>query len=280
MKTLTENQISDLERGIFNKGRDIDVALFNASNGGEKEFVVDALTLYVNSDGGFGQGLFIDNYNPASTAYTTYYALKIVYMYGLDDDMTNMLLKRAFTFLYHKAYQEKNFWVKAEPSNNNFAHHDDFTYPSNESLALTSGIIGLTLLLQSPTSPYYKLALKKYNLLKPLIDAYNFKENEVVDLAILSIGLKQANILDNNYDERISKSITLNNVLEISNYFNVKKEILEEAINLLIDQLLPVGMWENKKKWNNKYPEGDVAEIKWMGAISAENFYYIKKYSC
>lgn len=278
MKKLTTEQISTLEMNLFNKGRDIDVALFNVSNGGDKEFVADALSLYVNKDGGFGQGLYIDNYNPNSTAFTTYYALKLIYLYKLDDVLAKAMQKKAFTYLYHKAYQEKNIWRKGEPLNNNFAHHDDFSYPSRESLALTSGIIGLTLLMEDKTSPYYKLAINRYNLLKLALAEYDFQGDEVVELAILIAGLKKASI-DVTALDKLEEKLSLENIIEVNDYVEINQELLEEALDRVVDSILPVGMWENRNKWNNKYPEGDVAEIKWMGAISAQNFYYLKKYS-
>ena len=64
---LTKNELSDIENQMFNKARDIDVALFNYITGTmSNEFVGYALTMYQNRDGGFGHGLDNDNLNPNS----------------------------------------------------------------------------------------------------------------------------------------------------------------------------------------------------------------------
>ena len=87
LSILTNNDFSNIERQMFNKARDVDVAVFNAITSElDKEFVLDSLMMYQNTDGGFGGGLFIDNYNPASSIYVTYEALRILYICGFDSD--------------------------------------------------------------------------------------------------------------------------------------------------------------------------------------------------
>ena len=39
------------------------------------------------------------------------------------------------------------------------------------------------------------------------------------------------------------------------------------------------GLWDYKLNWHNNYPEGDVAEIKWLLRQSVINYYYLKKYN-
>lgn len=64
MKTLTKEDILTIERQMYNKARDMDVAILNSlTEESSKEFVLDCLMMYMNRDGGFGNGLYIDSYN-------------------------------------------------------------------------------------------------------------------------------------------------------------------------------------------------------------------------
>ena len=65
MKLLTKDKQIDLANQLSLKSRDIDVVLFNILDESlPKEFMLDSLMLYQNKDGGFGNALYIDNYNP------------------------------------------------------------------------------------------------------------------------------------------------------------------------------------------------------------------------
>ena len=78
MLKLTTLMKNDVERQMYNKARDIDVALFNQTlDILPKEFVYTALSMYQNKDGGYAHGLDIDNQNTNSTAYQTYIALDL-----------------------------------------------------------------------------------------------------------------------------------------------------------------------------------------------------------
>lgn len=273
---LSLNLANDLETQLYNKAQDIDVAILNYILG-DTEFFLDAITLYQNSNGGFGQGLYIDNYNTNSTAFTTYYALKLINLFSEDNKDRELIVKRAFTYLFHKAYQEDGMFLIAEPENNKFAHSNLFNYPSIKNIGLTMGIIGLSLLLNDSKNPYYKLALDLYNKNISLIAEFKEDEDSIIFKAILIKGLNKAGIKN---ELKIDNSkINVLNCLELADYIEIDSTLKERALNNLINTINSNGLWDYNKNWQNKYPEGDVAQIKWTFRQSVINYYYLKKYN-
>lgn len=277
----------NFETAIYNKARDIDVAIYNAIDDETyKDMLSNALMLYLNEDGGFGQAFYIDNYNPNSTAYTTYQVLKLIYEMDLDDEIALDMINQALTYLYKKAYRENNLFLKAEPSNNKYPRHNDFTYPKEKSLAPTLGIIGLTLLLVKGKSTYYHKALDLLEKIKKevLTFEYNLAE-ELLNLAMLIKGLEKHNLPTNIYVDLLHKYLDYakfmsNDVLliELNNYYSLDSSVVKELVDNMWESRNSLGLFDYDKRWNNEYPEGDVAEIKWIGAISVKYYYYLQKF--
>jgi hypothetical protein len=125
MKKLKNNDFKHIENWLINSGRDIEVAIYNhAFFDEDKQMILDALTLYQNSDGGFGNGLEPDSLNPNSSPIQTYTALDIIYDVGFRKDSNNELLcqmlNKAFRYLYTKAPMVDGKWCLTIPSNNDF----------------------------------------------------------------------------------------------------------------------------------------------------------------
>ncbi len=270
MNLLSLKLQDDLINQIYNKAQDLDVAILNYVLG-DDTFYLDALSLFQNKDGGFGHNLYIDNYNLNSTAYTSYYALKLLYLYKNDNKQKQLMLNRVLTYLYHKAIYVNDLLIKVTSDNDNYAHSSYFNYVNEGDLSLTCGVIGLTLLSTDNKSPYNKLAVEKYQKIKNTINKIN-----QIDLAILIAGLDKRNIKHNytlNEDE-----LNINNIVEINEYLAVNKELLERALNNLVLTINNNGLWDVKLNWGNNYPEQATAEIKWCFRRTVMNFYYLKKY--
>ena len=83
MEMISKEDLNVIQRQMYNKARDIDVAVFNGLfEEDSKELVLDCLMMYMNRDGGFAHGLHIDNYNTNSSVYQTYEAFRILEMIG------------------------------------------------------------------------------------------------------------------------------------------------------------------------------------------------------
>ena len=116
MKLLTKQKQDDMARQVSLKSRDIDICIFSALEGSlPKEMLLDCLMLYVNKDGGFGHGLYIDNYNVNSSVYQVYEAFRLLDM--LDFDYTQPTAQsQTFNMIIKYSDFEYEF-VEAEASN-------------------------------------------------------------------------------------------------------------------------------------------------------------------
>lgn len=280
-----ENEFIDLlERQLYNKARDIEVALYNSLVTKEfKSMAADALLMYYHDDGGFGEALYIDNYNPNSNAYTTYYALKLIYEYDLANfPIIKKILKKVFNYLFKKAYKNNYFFFKAEPSNT-YPCSNDFKYDKSYTLCPTLGIIGYALLLGDDLAK--KDALNLLNLIKDRICDDLIKTGEdILNLSILIKGLKENKLIYSDYKTLLVKYLEplyfkTNDCLmiEVDTYYNLNQEVKDVLLDEMINCKNKLGFWDYDKPWHNEYPEGDVALLKWVGATSLKYFYYLKK---
>lgn len=300
---LTKKDIESFSNLMYQKALDIDVALFNNDfNLMPKEYVLYAISMYQNKDGGFAHGLDIDNYNTNSTAYETYVALKTLYDAGYrsinDNEMLKEMLLKAFNYLYNKALPLDNLWNLKDKSNDKFACSEKFKdHGEAKDYFPTAGIIGYTLIFAESDKIHFKKALKMvdnainyflnldyitYDMLfgfKILKDAITLRDIEVnnklefiekVDLLIKNYTLT-LDITEFNYD----------NILELYDSYKADNEIdlkIDESIDKMLDAKKSHGLWEMNHEWGNNYPEFDTAALKWVGCQSRKNLHYLKKF--
>ncbi len=303
MKLLTKNMQNDMTNQMCNKARDIDICIFNALDGSmPKDFLLDCLTLYETEDGGFGHGLYIDNYNINSSSYQVYEALRMLDMVGFDSscdlELYDHIVNRCFNYLYNRAEFKDGKWNPNVKSNDDFAHAEIFSYTDLNKEIFgyhpTAAIIGYTLTLCKPTKAYYKKALRYLDdCLKYLYNSNSLNKYEAISFGSLLNSLKKANvkkeewnkieeILIKNAKENISlnfEDINTLHPLEAAIYLNDLdlNKLKEEELDYLISSIKSFGLWDYKGSWGwDKYPEADSASLKWIGAETVNNYYLLK----
>ncbi|MDE5566637.1 MAG: hypothetical protein K2H02_00970 [Anaeroplasmataceae bacterium] len=289
MKMLTKDALNDIERQIYNKGRDIDVAIFNGLLDKEnRDFVIDCLMLYVNKDGGFGSGLYIDNYNTNSSVYQTYEALRILDMLDIDKNYPHPILASSIqkigNYLFNRCLLENDTWNPCIPSNKDFAHSMEMEYQVNYMKVWgafpTQAILGYFLTLMDETKVYYKKTLKQlekmfdYFFNATDLNCYDMKGFNSLLGSLKKTGLypKEAQRMEEKLlklgHEKLSDPdfdiLTMLSNCTLDETLQVKKE---EALDDLIEARKSHGLWEHTKDWGTKnYPEADSASLKWLGA--------------
>ena len=303
MKLLSKEKRIDMSSQIGLKARDIDVCMFNIIDGAlDKELLLDCLMFYQDKDGGFKGGLFIDNYNVNSSPYQVYEAFRLLDMAGFDsscsDELYDTIINKACNYLYNRCEIKDNKWNPNVLSNNNFAHAKIFTY-NDENKELfgynpTAALIGYTLLFTKETKAYYKKALKMLDIcLKDFYEKEEFNKYEAISFMSLLNSLKKKNLYKEHY-ERMEKKLADNLLKNYSNdfsdhnihplecgiYLNDERlnDLKNSELDYLIDSIKSFGLWDFDCDWGyNDYPEADSASLKWIGAITVNNFYYLKK---
>lgn len=298
MKYLSNNDLLTIERQIYNRSRDIDVAVFNAIMDPEcNDFVLDCLTLYANKDGGFGNALEIDNYNTNSSVYQTYEALRIMDVVGLnsssDNPMLEEIVNKIGNYLFNRNTLVKGLWNPNVKTNDDFAHNLKYSYSEDFGAHPTAAILGYLLNLVKPTKVYYKKSLAAINdLMKYLNSKEELTFEEMLSFNSLLGSLKKANLLEKEQEVIEGKLLSLANKHFDNAEFSVLKMLsncklddnlldkLNSELDDIIDSRAPHGLWEHNGDWGtNKYAELDSALLKWIGAESVNNIYYLIKYN-
>lgn len=298
MKYLNNNDFSIIERQMFNKARDIDVAIFNGLvDEDSKDFVLDCLTLYVNKDGGFGNALEIDNYNTNSSVYQTYEALRIMDMVGFDSKSENPMLEeivnRIGNYLFNRNSLVNGLWNPNVKTNDDFAHNLIYSYSEKFDAHPTAAILGYLVNLVKPSKVYYKKSLAAINdVIKYMNNQEVLGLNELISFNSLLGSLKKANLLQNEQKLIENKLLAMADYHKDNENYSVIKmlsncslderwqEVLDGELDLLVDSRVSHGLWEHKGDWGtNKYAEYDSATLKWIGAESVNNFAILLKYN-
>jgi hypothetical protein len=298
MKYLNNNDFSIIERQMFNKARDIDVAIFNGLvDEDSKDFVLDCLTLYVNKDGGFGNALEIDNYNTNSSVYQTYEALRIMDMVGFDSESENPMLEeivnRIGNYLFNRNSLVNGLWNPNVKTNDDFAHNLIYSYSEKFDAHPTAAILGYLVNLVKPSKVYYKKSLAAINdVIKYMNNQEVLGLNELISFNSLLGSLKKANLLQNEQKLIENKLLAMADYYKDNENYSVIKmlsncsldehwqEVLDGELDLLVDSRVSHGLWEHKGDWGtNKYAEYDSATLKWIGAESVNNFAILLKYN-
>ncbi|MDE7106584.1 MAG: hypothetical protein K2O22_05410 [Anaeroplasmataceae bacterium] len=301
MKQLSKEDLNYIEFQLYNKARDVDVAIYNAiMDPTAKEFVIDSLYLYLTKEGGIGSALEIDNYNPNASVYQTYEALRILSDLGFDkhynNDLFVQLVNKIGNYLFNRQELIDGLWNPLVPSNDKYAHSEEYNYTANPfpiwGVHPTAAILGYILELMPDTKAYYKKALKQIGFVFSKLDeekdwnTYAFISYSALLRSLKKTGLFQEECYK--IEQRIKLEAMKHLEEEDFNFplylMDVEvDQVLQEKIDAYLDRIMDSrashGLWENKKAWgSNRYPEADSAGLKWIGARSVWNLYLLKAY--
>ncbi len=305
MKLLTEQEEAIISRKMTECARDVDMCLFNCLTlYMDKDFMNDALSLYLTKDGAFGNGLHIDNYNISSSPYQIYEGFRYMDMAGLDKNCKHelfpIIINKNFNVLYNRAEIIDNKWNPNISSTKDFAHNLIFEN-NEENMKLfgygpTAALLGYTIKFCQPTKAYYKKALKMIDIM--LNDFYkmdNLTKYEFIGFNSFLNSIKEEKIyledqikIENKLTILAKKNVSKefdnpNKILPLDAALYLEDEDLKKLIDEQLDYILSSrashGLWEHKGDWGtNIYPEQDTAMMKWIGAESVNNYFYLKKF--
>lgn len=305
MKLLTKSMQDDMARQMTYKARDIDMALYNALDGTmANDFVLDSLMLYRNRDGGFANGLYIDNYNTNTSVYQIYEAFRMMDMVGFDSTCDNELfsdiINKACNYLYNRCLMVDNKWNPNVKTNDDFAHSHEFSFTKeNQDLFgyhPTAAILGYTLKFHKNTKAYYK---KAYQASLKMIDDFmnmdSLTKYEFISFNSFLNSVKPLNIFGDKlkaFEDKLIKlaeDVVSNDFesddtikpLDCAMYISSNKldELKDLQLDYIVSSVASFGLWDHKKTWGyDKYAEEDSAMIKWVGAETANNYFILKKY--
>ena len=163
MKTLSKNSYLEICTWMHRNARPLDLALWNYLNeGGGKEAVAEALAYYQNEDGGFGNGLDADCWNPESSPYATMIAALLLRRISFieTEGSSHPMVQGIFRFLESGVHSDSEGWFFCIPSNDKYPHAPWWTYSEEsnrlQSMGITAGLCSFILHCAAPDSALLK----------------------------------------------------------------------------------------------------------------------------
>lgn len=284
MEKISKNDLTQIERQMFNKARDIDVCAFNClSSDFPKEIMLDALSMYQNKDGGFGHGVEPDNLNPNSTVFETYMALLYCYQVGFTNYKENEVLEQMLNKTFNYLYNRKPVWSVYDETNLKFAAAARFQTPTNSTYPKPA-IVAFTIYFLDNKKAYYKKAIDILNQVEKellLASSLSFEEAFGYKLffeVLKKKGIKVKSELLDHFQVLKDELINRSELSEVNAlYFVILDAKREEALDLIVNSRKVHGLWEVSHEWGNNYPEAESAKLKWLGLATYRSLYVLKQ---
>lgn len=307
MKKLSQQAFQQIKEWIYRNARALDLALFQYHfENGSKDNVLTALSYYQNSDGGFGNTIDPDNWNPNSTPYNAQIVIKMLRQIDFTD-ITHPIYKGIFRYLENTEHKADYGWFFTIPSNNDYPHGvwwdhnaDTNTY---ESTGTTASLCGFILRYGEKNTNLYNIAISYIEtLIEKLKKSTYYGAMGVAGYCELLEDIDGAGLIEHfDYEylcdkisylvrEKIQKEQDdfMSNPLEFvlspySRYYEENKKEVNNALDILIDQKPEGGIWPIPWEWynNNKYPnEFSISENWWKCAKAIDKLMQLRSFGC
>lgn len=309
MKKLNQNSLKEIQNWIYRNARQIELSIWQYEfENGSKEAIVSALAYYQNEDGGFGNALEPDNWNPNSTPYTTLSAISILNDINFTD-INHPLMQGIFKFLESGMHCNENGWLFNIPSNDDYPHAPWWTYNFEaneyESIGVSAEIACFILKFADKDSELYKRAFSVVNkliakLYTPCnygemgVDGYRILKDIIIqlgltdkfDMEFLSITIKK---LVNDSIERDVSKWAFNGKMPSSfisspnsEFYKDNKDIMQKELDYIIETKPTNGVWGITYSWfenNEKYAkEFNISENWWKADSTIRKLKLLKNF--
>lgn len=310
MKKLLLKDYEEIKLWMYRNARQIELALWQYYfENGSREAVLSALSFYQNEDGGFGNTLEADNWNPNSSPITTLTAINI--LKGIDfTDIQHPIMRGIFKFLESNNYCSENGWYFTIPSTDHYPHAPWWTYNMAENevefVGVTAGIVSFILTNGDKNSEIFDRAL---SFSDSIIDKLNinekFGETGVGGYCALLEAIEKSGLISR-YDykaitEKIKKLVHTSIEGDTSKwvYYNRRpsdlihspesifykdnEDIVTKELDYLIDTRLQNGVWNITWKWYDNYErfakEFAISENWWKASKAIEKVNFLKNFN-
>jgi len=309
MKIIDRAAYDEIRIWMHRNAREIDLAVWKfLFENGNAEGVLSALSAYQNADGGFGNALEPDSWNPGSSPYTTLCAAGKLEAIDFTDS-NHQIIRGILKFLESGAHRTENGWLFNIPGNDAYAHAPWWGYDpeanQTEHLGVTAGLVCFVLKFAEKKSSLYEMAFSfAEKLLKSFeepggkgdmgLTGYRMLLEHIVELKLddkLNISYLSKNI-KKNVDEAIVRdvsqwpeySVKPSQFIESpeSPFYAGNEDIVEKELDYLIETRPAGGVWGITWSWHenyNKYPkEFAISENWWKASIATGTMTFLKKF--
>lgn len=303
MLKLTKEQQKTIEMQMYNKARDIDVAVYNCMVRPDfpKMLYTTALTGYQNKDGGFAHALEIDNYNVDSSMPQATEAFRLTRLAGFKSSDEDEILAATYKKLFNYLYNRLDKWEAVIPSNDKAICASWYKYTdvnrNRFGYAPTPEVVGYTLYFNDIKSPYYKKAMVKANeVIDRFLSNNEFTNEELMSFAKFVNLTKEKNLFSDKMNDLEKHLIDMANKYMAKTDFSgvclmpidlfegyTSNDEVNKAIDDNLDYILSTikshGLWDAPFDWSGEIGEGSTAQIKWIGCITCKYLGALKKFN-
>ncbi|MDO4275393.1 MAG: hypothetical protein Q4D16_17130 [Eubacteriales bacterium] len=312
MKLLDKKAYEEVRTWVHRNARALDLAVWNYFfEDGSRNEILKALSFYQNEDGGFGNGVEADSWNPESSPYATLIAAGLLRQTGIIE-MTGTehpLIQGIFRYLESGVHSDEEGWAFSIPSNDHYPRAPWWTYSEEQNkiqnMGITAGLCAFILHYGDKDSALFRKAVTyTVKLLKKSETLEEFGEmgaggvcmllGEVMQKGIEvpvdcgSMMRRMAGIVNGRierdpnqwamYTPRPSEFIEAPQ----SPFYKGNEEIVEKELDYLIDTRNPGGVWNITWTWfdlGEKYAkEFAVSENWWMSNKAIEHVLFLKNF--
>ena len=295
MKTLTKKAFEEIKTWIYRNARPLEFALWKYHfENGSKDDVLEQLARYQNKDGGFGNIIEPDNWNPESSPYVTSYAIEILRQIHFDDFLHD-IYQGIFRYLEATPYQGEDGWFFSIPQNDLYPHAIWWTYDEEgnkqQGIGTTATLSGFILRYADSNSNLYHKAMNYTKMLfeklksdenlgdmgllgfcdlyKDLIETEVGKEFDLTFLEVQTKTLLKKHFHEYVWSNHQDMATVIPNP-SIYYYTDYEKEV-SDALDELIDLRINGGVWPLPWEWydDGKYVKEFAISKNWWGSIKA-----------
>ena len=311
MLKMDAKGFDEVRRWMHRNARHLELTLWRHEfeNGG-REAVLDALSFYQNEDGGFGNALEPDSWNPNSAPYTTAHAIGILTKIGFTD-VRHPIVNGILRFLDGGAYFSENGWEWSIPTNNDYPHAPWWNFRRADSatqFGLSCDIACFVLSVCEKDSALYG---KTVTVIQNIVDGlrkpieYDVAGGNVHGICNLAQALRKHDMLEK-FDaaflpetakKMVANAIGLDDtkrkevgrsVLEYAGnpesvYYNDYKDAAQQELDLLIQTRPGRSVWginwtwyENMEKYTDAFA---ISENWWKGIRAVSNMRVLKSFN-
>ncbi|HEX3028046.1 MAG TPA: hypothetical protein VHT34_01785 [Clostridia bacterium] len=310
MRKLTQKDYQEIKLWIYRNARPIELAIWQYFfEDGSQEAVISSLMLYQNADGGFGNALEADNWNPNSTPYTTLRAINILKDIGFSD-IKHPIMQGIFKFLESGSYCSENGWYFSIPSNNDYAHAPWWTYDmeanKTEGIGVTAELSAFIFQYADQNSEIFKKALAfSKTLMNRLHSDEYYGDMGIGGYCILLDSINQAQLTDHfDYDylkQRLRKLVSSSIERDTSKwaqytvrpsdyirspksiFYRDNEDVVAQELDYIIDTRPKDNVWNITWSWfenNDRYPkEFAISENWWKASKAVDRMNFLRNFN-
>ncbi len=305
MKKLDARSFEEIRRWMYRNARPIDLARwkFHFENG-DKATVLEALSAYQNEDGGFGNAIDCDNWNPNSTPYNVGQAIGVFRELELYDPLHPMVQKALHYLETTSCFSDKG-WPFTIPSNDAYPHAPWWAYSEENNRQngyhATGNLAGYILRCgDEKSSLYAKTVMVADGMMEKLRGADVLENHEIGAYGALLCDLLEAGLarrFDGAYLKQRLRAIVDAAIerdaakwgsysMRPSMYMRSPENplyagneaVMDMELDYLIDTRHRGGAWDISWVWEDYPKEFAVSERWWQGAHAVWNLLLLKNF--